>query len=124
MPTTLSRTPARRNLAWRMFDPRDCRRVDESLLQGKQPPCPCCGGVLEASPETRLARFLPLDAGGFDLECHACHRYRCVVRHSERSVRLVRMRRLAAAVNGAGAGVKAPLRARLPAKEPAVLALA
>lgn len=68
------------------------------------PACPCCRAALEARPGTRLRRSLPLDATGYDLECRACRRFRLVVHHTERSLRLLRMRRLAAAVRAVGAG--------------------
>ena len=97
------RHPAgRRAFAWRVFDPRDVRRIDQQLSLGEEPCCPGCGALLQARPETRLARQLPLDATGYDLECRACRRFRCVVRHTARSLRLMRMRRLAAAVRAAG----------------------
>jgi hypothetical protein len=47
-------------------------------------------------------RFLPLDARGYDLDCRECRRFFCVVRHTARSLRLVRMRRLVAAVRAVG----------------------
>jgi hypothetical protein len=92
----------RRATAWRTFDARDLRTLDRQMRLGAAPVCPCCQGALEARPETRLERGLPLDAVGYDLECRACRRFRCVVLHTERSLRLVRMRKLAAAVGAAG----------------------
>lgn len=95
--------PARRSAAWRAFDPRDSRQIDEQLRDGRRPCCPGCGALLEARPETRMQRYLVLDATGYDLECRPCRRFRSVVRHTERSMRLVRMRRLCAAVAASGA---------------------
>ena len=95
--------PARRTrAAWRSFELRDGRDIDRQLRDGRDPGCPLCGELLEARPGSRMARYLPLDATGFDLECRDCRRFRCVVRHTFRSLRLVRMRRLAAAVRAVG----------------------
>lgn len=49
-----------------------------------------------------MERSLVLDAVGYDLECRGCRRYRPVIEHTERSLRLLRMRRLAAAVRACG----------------------
>lgn len=98
----------RARLVWRCFETRDAREVDRQLRDGRAPSCPCCGGVLEARPGTRMARYLPLDAAGYDLECRGCRRFRCMVRHTARSLRLVRMRRLAAAVRAVGGREHAP----------------
>ncbi|HEX2095631.1 MAG TPA: hypothetical protein VHG28_24755 [Longimicrobiaceae bacterium] len=87
---------------WRAFESRDRREIDHQLREERDPCCPCCGELLEAHPGTRLARYLPLDATGYDLECRGCRRFRCVVRHTARSLRLLRMRRLVAAVRAAG----------------------
>ena len=88
----------RRTLRWRTYDERQSRRIDAQLRAGGHPCCPECGGELAARPETRMARYLPLDATGYDLECRPCRRFRAMVRHTVRSLKLVRMRRLAAAV--------------------------
>jgi hypothetical protein len=88
---------------WRTFDGRDGNRINQDLYEGRHPCCPCCGECLEARPHTRLARCLPLDASGYDLDCRGCRRFHSVVRHTGRSIRLVRMRRLIAAVRAAGA---------------------
>jgi hypothetical protein len=104
MTTTHVRPASRRvRSVWRGFEPRDARLLDLQLRDGRRPCCPCCGELLEARPDTRMARYLPLDATGYDLECRGCRRFRCVVRHTVRSLRLVRMRRLAAAVRAIGA---------------------
>lgn len=95
--------PARRPRAtWRAFEPRHARQVDAQLQERRTPCCPCCGDPLAAHPTTRMSRYLPLDATGYDLECRGCRRFRCVVRHTLRSLRLVRMRRLVAAVRASG----------------------
>jgi hypothetical protein len=99
---TIPASPRRARAAWRGFEVRDGREIDRQLREGRDPSCPCCGELLEARPETRMTRYLPLDATGFDLECRDCRRFRCVVRHTFRSLRLVRMRRLVAAVRAAG----------------------
>jgi hypothetical protein len=61
-----------------------------------------CDAVLEARPTTRFRQALVLDAVGYDLDCRECRRFWCVARHTSRSIRLVRMRRLVAAVRAAG----------------------
>ncbi|HEV2147497.1 MAG TPA: hypothetical protein VGR37_08840 [Longimicrobiaceae bacterium] len=103
------RTATRRaRFVWRSFEHRDARYVDLQLRGTDRPCCPCCGDLLEARPETRMARYLPLDATGYDLECRDCRRFRSVVRHTVRSLRLVRMRRLVAAVRAIGGRDGAP----------------
>jgi hypothetical protein len=98
----LSPGPRRTRLAWRAYEPRHTRIIDRALRAAHDPCCPCCGEILEARPTTRMARSLPLDATGYDLECRGCRRFRAVVRHTDRSLRLVRMRRLVAAVRAVG----------------------
>ena len=62
------------------------------------PLCPGCGEVLEARRESRLSRRLPLDATAFDFDCRPCRRFWSMVQHTERSLRLLRMRRFVAAL--------------------------
>jgi|GEM_PF-527088 len=88
--------------AWRSFERRDGREIQRALRGGRPIACPCCDGVLEARPGTRYRECLVLDARGFDLDCRACRRFWCVVRHTPRSLRLIRMRRLVAAVRVIG----------------------
>lgn len=114
-PTYSPSSVRRARFAWRSFEPREGREIDRQLREGREPCCPCCGELLEARPETRMARYLPLDATGFDLECRDCRRFRSVVRHTARSLRLVRMRRLAAAVRAVGVGDRAPADVPVPA---------
>lgn len=90
----------REQRAWRGFSVRDGRAIEQQIRMGAPPCCPCCGCVLEAKPTTRLAAQLVLDARGFDLDCRDCRRFWCLVVHTPRSIRLLRMRRLAAAVRG------------------------
>jgi len=93
-----------------VYPSRDGHEIDLQLRAGGSPcRCPRCGEVLEARPGTRLARSLPLDATGYDLDCRACRRFWCVVRHTPRSLRLLRMRRLVAAIRAVDAGDAAPL---------------
>lgn len=92
----------RLRLTWRGFSFRDGREIESQLSDGLSPRCPCCGDVLEARPGTRLTRCLPLDATGYDLDCRDCRRFWCVARHTARSLRLVRMRRLVAAIRAVG----------------------
>lgn len=91
-------TPRAPRRTWRAFSPREGQRIDGQLRAGHAPHCPCCDGLLESRAETRLSARLPLDATGFDLDCRDCRRFWCVVRHTARSLRLMRMRRLVAAV--------------------------
>lgn len=88
---------------WRTFERREGRTIDRQLREAAFPCCPCCGSLLEARPTTRLRRVLPLGATGYDLDCRECRRFWCVVRHTARSLRLLRMRRLVAAVRAVGA---------------------
>jgi hypothetical protein len=83
---------------WRSFGARDGREIEHLIRAGETPCCPGCGEVLEARPTSRLARQLVLGARGFDLDCRDCRRFWCLVVHTPRSLRLLRMRRLAAAV--------------------------
>jgi hypothetical protein len=87
---------------WRAFEPRSGRAIGRQLHDGRCPCCPECGAVLEARPGTRLRGSLPLDATGYDLDCRDCRRFWAIVRHTPRSLRLVRMRRFIAAVRAAG----------------------
>jgi hypothetical protein len=97
-----STASSRRSSSWRAFDARDGRQIDEQLAQGRRPCCPACNAALEARPDTRVPCCRVLDATGYDLECRRCRRFRTVVRHTERSLHLVRMRRLVAAVTAVG----------------------
>lgn len=90
--------PRRFCLTWRVFSRHDGAVIERQVRMGRMPRCPCCRELLEARPQTRLRYELPLDASGYDLDCRDCRRFWCVVRHTTRSLRLLRMRRLAAAV--------------------------
>ena len=94
---TSSRIPPR---AWRAYSRRDGREIQRQLRWGRATSleCPLCGEVLEARPGTRLTRELVLDAWGYDLDCRDCRRFWTIVIHTDRSLRLIRMRRLVAAV--------------------------
>lgn len=102
--------------AWRVFAARDGRQVEVQIRQGAAPCCPCCGDLLEARGASRLQSRLPLDARAFDLECRDCRRFWSVVHHTERSIRLVRMRRFVAAVRAVDRPLAAPvMQAPMPA---------
>lgn len=83
---------------WRVFPSDAGAEIHRQLRNGALPHCPCCRDLLEAQPDSRLCNELPLDASAYDLNCRACRRFFCVVRHTRRSLRLVRMRRFVAAV--------------------------
>lgn len=98
---------------WRVFGARDGRRVEQQLRALLPPRCPCCAELLEARPDSRLSRSLPLGATGYDLDCRGCRRFWCVCQHTERSLRILRMRRLAAAVRAVPLDPPVPERAPL-----------
>lgn len=100
--------PRKQTRAWRAFPSRDGRAILLQVMDGAAPRCPWCARLLEARPDTRLAAALVLDARGYDLDCRGCRRFWAVVLHTPRSIRLLRMRRLAAAVRAAGAPPEIP----------------
>ncbi len=83
---------------WRRFGRLDRVRIEEQLVAYGEARCPCCGGVLAERPNTRLAVILPGGARGSDLDCRACRRFHARVQHTARSLYLLRLQRLAAAV--------------------------
>jgi uncharacterized protein with PIN domain len=83
---------------WRLFNTRDGKQLEDGLNAESDMRCPRCDGPIEAKGESRLKKQVPLDAFSFDLECGACKRYWSVVQHTERSARLLRMRRFVAAL--------------------------
>lgn len=85
-------------LTWQIFSDRDGRKIERVVRNGGTPPCPCCDGDLMAEPQSRLSPSLILDATAYDLTCSSCQRFWCVVRETQRSLRLIRMRRLVAAL--------------------------
>jgi hypothetical protein len=91
-----------RTFAWRSFCRGDGKHIEGQLRAKHSPCCPMCGSMLEARPTTRVRSSLVLDAVGYDLDCRDCRRFWCVVQHTARSIRLIRMRRLVAAVRAAG----------------------
>ena len=95
------RTTRRR---WRAFTRRNASQIDRQMEEGARPCCPDCGQRLYARVETRKAEEVVLDAVGFDLDCDDCRRFFCVIMHTTRSLRLLRMRRLVAAVCAVGTG--------------------
>lgn len=90
-----------RPVVWRAFDARAAARIERQMKLGEAPRCPGCGHALAAGAGLRGGEP-PLDAVGYDLECARCRRHHPVILHTERSLRLARMRRLAAAVAAAG----------------------
>lgn len=93
--------PRRRR--WRSYSARAAREIDRALYRAGLPPCPGCGGTLHPRAASRAGQLI-LDAVGYDLECGACYRFRSIVVHTTRSLRLLRMRRLVAAVKSVGNG--------------------
>lgn len=115
--TTRSRLSSVR--AWRVFPVRDGHCIEVQLQQGESPCCPRCGALLEARPSSRLRRDLPLGASAHDLDCRGCRRFWSMVRHTERSLRIVRMRRFVAALRAVELETR-PVAAPLPAAAAAV----
>ncbi|HEX7048946.1 MAG TPA: hypothetical protein VF188_01940 [Longimicrobiales bacterium] len=93
----------RRFRTWRQFSRRDRGAIHAQLLEGpgRGVRCPRCGRPLAAQPGTRFAAILPGDVAGFDLDCRACHQFHPCIRHTPRSLYLLRLHRLAAAVRRA-----------------------
>ena len=83
---------------WRRFRPPERERIERQLALRGEARCPRCGGVLVERPNTRLAAVLPTGARGLDLDCRGCRRFHARVRHTPRSLYLLRLQRLAAAV--------------------------
>lgn len=90
--------PRMRSRTWRQYAARDRAIIEGELEEGGPVGCPHCGFPLEARPSTRLAAVLPRGVEGIDLDCRPCRRFHPRVRHSDRSLYLLRLRRLAAAV--------------------------
>jgi hypothetical protein len=105
MPRTAPRRRSRQT--WRCFEPDLVRALEDRLERGEAATCPCCTEPLVVRPVSRFAAHLPLDATGYDLECRGCRRFVCRILHTPRSVRLLRMRRLVAAVAAAAPRPKA-----------------
>lgn len=83
---------------WTRFGWRDRSVIEARLDAGPTATCPRCGGPLEARPGTRLSAVLPGGVAGYDLDCRGCRHFHPRLFHSHRSLYLLRMRRLAAAV--------------------------
>lgn len=84
--------------AWRSFDRRDQRAIRTRLAAGATLRCPRCAGLLEARPASRLRPVIPAGASAYDLDCRACRQFLPLIEHTPRSLRLLRLRRLVAAV--------------------------
>jgi hypothetical protein len=84
--------------AWRAYRPAERRLIETQHEKAERAAhCPCCGGVLEARPGTRMAAIVK-GIRGFDLECRACRRFLARIMHTPHSAYISRIRRLAAAV--------------------------
>lgn len=90
--------PRSRRRAWRAFGPRDRETIAAQLDGGAMARCPRCGSALESRHRTRLSAVIPGEIEGRDLQCRGCRLFDPHVRHTERSIYLLRVRRLAAAV--------------------------
>lgn len=99
----MSRTDSSResDRPWQIYSDRDGRKIERILRDGGEPRCPRCDGEMHPEPTSRLCPSLILDARACDLTCPACHRFWCIVQETQRSLQLIRMRRLAAAVSAA-----------------------
>jgi hypothetical protein len=84
---------------WTRFGRRDRSAIEAQLARATGSLCPRCGGPLEARPTTRLTAVLPGDVEGFDLDCRGCHQFHTRLFHTPHSLYLLRLQRLAAAVN-------------------------
>lgn len=100
-------TASRKTLRWSLFSLRDGERIERCIQAGNAPLCPRCGKLLEARADSRFSPPVMLDATAFDLICHQCQRLWCIIRDTPRTLRLLRMRRLAAAVQAVPAAVPA-----------------
>ena len=94
-------TPQTPDRPWRVFSDRDARKIERVLRDGGEPRCPRCEGEMLPESESRLCPSLILDARACDLTCPQCRRFLCIVKETQRSLQLIRMRRLAAAVSAA-----------------------
>jgi hypothetical protein len=88
---------------WRSFSARDGAAVEREVKSEIPPSCPGCGDLLEAQPESRIQQYLVLDATAYDLACRTCHRFWPIVRHTQRSLQLMRMRKFVAALKAVDA---------------------
>jgi len=93
--------PRLRSRTWSQFSPRDREAIEAQLLHGPGGHCPRCGAPLEVQPTTRLAAVLPGNVHGFDMDCRSCRQFHPHVLHTPRSLYLLRLRRLAAAIRRA-----------------------
>lgn len=87
-----------RHRAWRAFSPRERESIVAQLEAGETPCCPRCAAALEQRGHTRLTAVLPGNVDGRDLQCRGCRVFFAWVNHTDRSLYLLRVRRLAAAV--------------------------
>lgn len=101
-PSTSSDGAAGSAYRWRAFVIDDAEHTLRQLKHGALPRCPRCETTLHPRVDSRRAGELVLDAVGYDLDCAQCRRFVCVAIHTDRSLRFLRMRRLAAAVAAVG----------------------
>ena len=87
-----------RSKAWRSFTRRDRDVIKAHMESGREPACPICQTSLVTRDVTRMAALLPPHALGYDLECHPCRRDHSRVQLTSRSLHVLRLNRLAAAV--------------------------
>jgi hypothetical protein len=87
-----------RSKAWRTYTRRDRDTIEAQMEKGHDPRCPLCETTLAMRDSSRMAALLPPHALGYDLECHPCRRYHSRVQLTSRSLHVLRLNRLAAAV--------------------------
>lgn len=90
--------PRMRSRTWRQYTPRDRDAIEGQLARGTGCWCPRCGHRLAVRPTSRLTAVLPGEVGGYDLDCRSCRQFHPRIQHTGRSLYLLRLQRLAAAV--------------------------
>ncbi len=83
---------------WRRFARRDRQSIEAQLASRGLARCPICGDPLVERSGTRLVAVLPTGVRGLDLDCRGCRRFHPRVQHTARSLYVLRLQRLAAAV--------------------------
>jgi hypothetical protein len=90
-----------RTKSWRAFTRRDRDAIEAQLEAGMEPACPACQASLYTHTTTRMFAVLPPGAIGYDLDCDGCHRFCPRIQLTSHAMHVLRMHRLAAAVQRA-----------------------